>query len=141
MNKQSRLITIGAVAGALIVAAVLLNPQFRAQRYDGIELYLANCSACHGVYGEGDGAVTPSLSVVLLDLRYITQRNGGEFPTAFITEIIDGRAQRAAHGPVDMPAWGAAFTQQEGYDPAAQARVAGKIEALVDFLESIQIED
>ena len=39
--------------------------------YDGAELYALNCSNCHGVYGEGDGAVTPALSVVLMDLSLI----------------------------------------------------------------------
>jgi hypothetical protein len=83
--------------------------------------------------------VTPSLSVVLQDLRYISERNNGEFPRDVITQIIDGRELRLAHGPDGMPVWGAAFSRGEGYSDAAQQRVRAKIEALVDFVESMQI--
>jgi mono/diheme cytochrome c family protein len=107
--------------------------------YDGGELYQANCANCHGMYGEGDGIVTPSLSVVLQDLRYLAERNDGEFPRWFVTEIIDGRELRLAHGPDGMPVWGEAFTRMEGYGEQAQSRVEQKIDALVNFIESIQI--
>ena len=107
--------------------------------YEGSELYLANCANCHGMYGEGDGIVTPSLSVVLQDLRYLSERNDGAFPRWFVTEIIDGRELRLAHGPDGMPVWGEAFTRMEGYGAEAQHRVDQKIDALVDFIESIQI--
>lgn len=107
--------------------------------YDGAELYAMNCSNCHGIYGEGNGAVTPDLSTVLLDLRYLSERNDGLFPTPFVTDIIDGRTFRAAHGPASMPVWGAEFTRSEGLGDEAQARVNEKIAAIVSFLESIQI--
>ena len=107
--------------------------------YDGGELYALNCSNCHGTYGEGDGAVTPDLSVVLLDLRYLAARNGGVFPAGFVREIIDGRETRAAHGPTGMPVWGAEFARGEGTSEAAQERVASKIDAIVDFLDTLQI--
>jgi len=107
--------------------------------YDGGALYAANCANCHGTFGEGDGIVTPSLAVVLLDLRYLAERNDGAFPRAFIHEVIDGRAMRAAHGPKDMPIWGAELARSEGYDAAAEARVSAKIDALIAYLASIQI--
>lgn len=110
-----------------------------ADAYDGGELYAMNCANCHGVYGEGDGIVTPDLSTVMLDLRYLSERNGGAFPTDFVTDIVDGREVRAAHGPAGMPVWGAEFTKGEGLGEAAQARVTEKIAAIVRFLESIQI--
>ncbi|MEM8767777.1 MAG: cytochrome c [Pseudomonadota bacterium] len=109
--------------------------------YDGAELYALNCANCHGTYGEGDGRVTPALSVVLLDLRYLAARNEGEFPTEFVRDIIDGREMRAAHGPQGMPVWGAEFARGEGTSDAAEARVAGKIDALTAFLEAIQQDD
>jgi mono/diheme cytochrome c family protein len=107
--------------------------------YDGAELYALNCSNCHGVYGEGDGAVTPALSVVLLDLRYLAERNGGRFPSEFVQSIVDGREIRAAHGPSGMPIWGAEFSKGEGLGDDAQDRVTAKIAAVTSFLESIQI--
>lgn len=109
--------------------------------YDGAALYALNCSNCHGIYGEGDGAVTPSLSVVLLDLRRLSERNGGDFPAGFVERIVDGREVRTAHGPNGMPVWGAEFTRSEGLGEDAQQRVTAKIHAISRFLESIQIID
>jgi mono/diheme cytochrome c family protein len=120
---------------------IFAAPAANAEGYNGTELYMANCSNCHGVYGEGDGIVTPSLALVLQDLRYISDRNNGEFPRQIIAEIIDGRELRLAHGPDGMPVWGNAFSRSEGYSEAAQLRVQHKIQALVDFVESIQIAD
>jgi nitrite reductase (NO-forming) / hydroxylamine reductase len=108
-------------------------------RYSGAELYASNCANCHGTYGEGDGIVMPSLSVVLKDLRYLSARNDGRFPGDFVRAIIDGRATRAAHGPEGMPVWGAEFARSEGYDGAAEQRVKAKIDALEDFLRSMQV--
>lgn len=119
---------------ALCAPAIAAN----AEDYDGAELYALNCSNCHGIYGEGDGVVSPSLSVVVQDLRYLSQRNGGTFPRAFVKQIIDGRETRAAHGPTGMPVWGAEFTRSEGVGEEAQRRVEAKIDAIADFLEEIQ---
>ena len=107
--------------------------------YDGAELYALNCANCHGTYGEGDGALTPDLNVVLLDLRYLSERNGGTYPAEFVEKIIDGRETRAAHGPTGMPVWGAEFARSEGTSESAEARVSLKIQAIVDFIASIQI--
>ncbi len=123
----------------LIVSVTSCSFAGEAPRYDGQALYLNHCANCHGTYGEGDGAVTPSLNVVLQDLRYLSQRNGGEFPQAWLTRIIDGRESRQAHGPYDMPVWGAVLQTQEGYDEAANARVSEKITALVSYLETMQV--
>ncbi|MDZ7669863.1 MAG: cytochrome c [Gammaproteobacteria bacterium] len=126
----------------LMPTLVLMSPAVNAESdqpaYDGTDLYLNNCANCHGVYGEGDGIVTPTLSTVLLDLRYLSARNDGTFPRDFVTDIIDGRATRATHGPEGMPVWAAEFSRQEGFDEQAEARVTAKIDALVNFLEQIQ---
>jgi mono/diheme cytochrome c family protein len=106
---------------------------------EGAALFADHCAVCHGRFGEGDGIVTPSLAVVLQDLRYLTARNDGEFPREFIIEIVDGRAVRAAHGPEGMPVWGAEFARDQPLDPQTEERVDAKIDALADFLESIQI--
>ena len=121
------------------LATLLCAGEGSAVTYDGAELYALNCANCHGIYGEGDGAVTPDLSVVLQDLRYLSARNGGNFPRDLVERIIDGREVRSAHGPIGMPVWGAEFTRSEGLGEEAEQRVAGKIRAIAGFLESIQI--
>ena len=112
-----------------------------ADSYDGAALYSDNCANCHGIYGEGDGIVAPDLALVLLDLRYLSVRNDGEFPAQFVRATIDGREVRAAHGPTGMPVWGAEFARSEGIDERALSRVDAKIDALVNFLRSIQLSD
>ena len=86
------------ILGCLLLAG-LAAPPLIADTYNGADLYQLNCANCHGTFGEGDGAVTPDLSVVLLDLRYLSARNDGAFPQEFVVSIIDGRETRAAHGP------------------------------------------
>jgi hypothetical protein len=125
------------VAGA-VAASLALSAAAEIDQFQGVQLYQQNCANCHGVYGEGDGVVAPDLSVVLLDLRYLSDRNSGVFPEEFTIRIIDGRESRAAHGPDGMPVWGAEFSRNEGMTQEAQTRVAEKITALTRFLESIQ---
>jgi mono/diheme cytochrome c family protein len=133
-----------SLASALLLALAVAGAhaaEGAAGAYSGADLYQLNCANCHGVYGEGDGAVTPGLSVVLLDLRYLSERNAGAFPEDFVRSIIDGRLTRAAHGPEGMPIWGVEFTRQEGLDETAEARVAAKIDALVGYLEAMQLSE
>lgn len=130
---------LSALSAAILFALSTGATSAEAAEYDGAELYALNCANCHGVYGEGNGAVMPDLSVVLLDLRYLAARNNGEFPMQFVLKIVDGREVRAAHGPSGMPVWGAEFERGEGTNAAAEARVTQKIQAIVDFIGSIQI--
>lgn len=125
----------------LAAAAAVAVVGCGAAKHDGAALYQANCATCHGVYGEGDGPAAPSLAVVTQDLRYIAERNGGEFPREVLVRIIDGRESRAPHLRGPMPVWGDAFARAEGYTPDADAVASAKISALVDFLEQIQIRD
>lgn len=127
------------IAGKSAQAQADQSADIPAIVYEGGELYAMNCANCHGIYGEGDGAVTPNLSVVLLDLRYLSARNDGQYPEEFVTRVIDGRETRTAHGPEGMPVWGAEFARSEGTSQSALDRVSAKIDAIVEFLRSIQI--
>jgi hypothetical protein len=137
-QKRSKYRLLAMLVPAIMAMSSTAIAEPEQPVYDGTALYLNNCANCHGVYGEGDGIVTPALSVVLLDLRYLSARNDGTFPRQFVTDIIDGRATRAAHGPEGMPVWAAEFSRQEGFDEQAEARVHAKVNALVEFLEQIQ---
>jgi mono/diheme cytochrome c family protein len=134
ITKMSRLI-------AVLAFVALLTGCEKTPDYVGAELYAENCANCHGVYGEGDGPMAPALSVVMLDLRYIADRNGGTFPRETIRYIIDGRESRSAHGERDMPIWGSAFAGFESESANPGERSASRIEALVDFLETVQIKE
>ncbi|MGA1676134.1 MAG: cytochrome D1 domain-containing protein [Pseudomonadales bacterium] len=104
----------------------------------GAQLFAELCANCHGPYGAGDGPLASSQSVVLKDLRDLTSRAKGAFPRDFVTEIIDGRAFRAEHGPEGMPLWGAELLREAPLDPRAESEVAAMIEALTDHLEEMQ---
>jgi len=126
----TRIFSIGALRAEAVASEEVRGGKTAAG--SGAELYATHCANCHGTYGEGDGPMAPSLALSLEDLRYLSERNGGRFPEAFVREIVDGRAMRAAHGPEDMPVWGAIFAADGG---ATDAR----LDALVQFLRSLQV--
>ena len=90
--------------------------------------YLSSCAACHGEDGKGEGVVASVLKEPPTDLTMLSRRNGGHFPLAAVTEIIDGRTLIAAHGTRDMPIW--------GFD----VRVRNRIPLIVDYLTRIQVQ-
>lgn len=102
---------------------------------DGRVLYVTHCASCHGTSGRGDGPVADSLRRTPADLTQYAGRNRDVFPFAPLERIIDGRDVRA-HGTVEMPVWGDVFLRTPNGSAAA---VRDRIDALVRYLESIQI--
>ena len=112
-----------------------VDPLPHVARADGAALFQSYCAACHGPNARGDGPMIAALRRQPADLTKFAMRNGGVFPEARVTRIIDGR-DVAAHGDSEMPVWGNVFKREgQGVDEAtARARIA----ALVQFLASIQ---
>jgi hypothetical protein len=115
-------------------------PRERAiEARSGLELYQQLCASCHGVEGHGDGPVAPLIKIPVPDLTRLAFRDGGEFPTEDVRLIVDGRSDRRAHGPRDMPVWGWQLYDSKTPDDAqARARTNAVIARLVDYLQSIQ---
>lgn len=111
-------------------------PKAGAQEFSGAALYRTYCASCHGVEATGDGPIAEHLRVRPTDLTQITKRNEGKFPLEQVHKIVDGRQPVRGHGGGDMPVWGDAF--KNAIDRTDDATVQAKIEALVDYLESIQ---
>jgi mono/diheme cytochrome c family protein len=105
--------------------------------YDGQNLYLGYCAACHGASGAGDGPAASQLNVAVPDLRILTGADG-VFPRDRIAEVVDGRSLRAAHGSWDMPVWGYSFRRDEGDTAEGRRNVQARIDALVDHIEGLQ---
>mgnify|MGYP006204307787 CR=1 FL=1 len=83
--------------------------------------------------------VAPLVKVGVPDLTRIAWRDGGEFPTEDVRRTIDGRFERPAHGPRDMPVWGWRFYDSRNTNDAEErARVDAVIDRLVEYLRSIQ---
>lgn len=99
------------------------------------------CAACHGTDARGSGPVAPYLTVPPADLTVLARKNDGVFPITEVFETIDGRAEVAAHGPREMPVWGARY-REEGdglLGPyGGEAAVTARVLLLTYFLQTIQ---
>ena len=110
-----------------------------AASVSGETLYLQLCASCHGASGVGDGPVAASLKAKVPDLTRIAWRDGGEFPREDVKRSIDGRLERLAHGPREMPVWGIRFFDLSNPDRGSeQARVNALLDKLVAHLEGMQ---
>ena len=101
----------------------------------GKQLYKDYCAACHGSDGKGHGPAAASLTKQPSDLTTLAKRNGGTFPTEYVTNVLRFGPGFSVHGSSDMPVWGPIFQYIEHYNEAA---VRQRIKNLCDFLESTQ---
>ncbi len=74
------------------------------------------------------------------NLTTIKARNDGTFAAVKIMEIIDGRRDVKLHGSRDMPVWGGSLgaTARGAGTESEKMMVKGQIQAIVDYLQSIQ---
>jgi mono/diheme cytochrome c family protein len=137
--------------GCIVAGLALLgfaSAPVMAQKVDfGQREYNSNCAVCHGKSGKGDG---PYMGMVAdnqggKDITTLAKRNGGVFPVQKVTETIDGRNTVKAHGPRDMPIWGADYlARAQGdymdvpYDP--ERYVQTRILALTEYLYRLQVK-
>ena len=126
--------------GAVTLAASSLAVAQSRPDYGKIE-YQSNCAVCHGETGEGGGPYVSFINKTPPDLTTLSKRNGGVFPIQRVYEIIDGQGvEIQAHGPRDMPIWGAEYASKAGehlaYYPEVFART--RILVLVDYLYRMQ---
>ena len=135
MPKRNELI----VAGILFF---LLAGKVFAAEASGAREFKDNCARCHGTDAKGNGPdADEKPGYRPADLTQITKHHGGKFPRQEIYDVIDGGKRLPAHYNFNspMPLWGLSF-QLEGkeYSDESEAAVKGRINALLDYLESIQ---
>jgi mono/diheme cytochrome c family protein len=131
---------IWAVAG-IGLGSLAFAPSVRAQdegtvHISGGAVYKTYCAVCHGPEAVGDGPLASSLRVKPPDLTLLAKKNAGTFPKDRVMKTVDGRNPVKGHGGADMPVWGDAFRQAK--DSKSEAQVKEKIEAVVEYLESLQ---
>ena len=102
----------------------------------GAQLFTTHCASCHGDDAEGGGPVAAIMTITVPNLRTLSMRNGGTFPTDAVAAYIDGREPRAAHGSRAMPIWGDAL--QADNTAESETIVRSRIAALVAFIERLQ---
>ena len=122
---------------AQIPAAASTQPDPGRVR-SGADLFRTYCASCHGPTARGDGPLAAAMVRRPPNLTEIAKRNKGTYPAEMVYRVIDGRQKVAGHGGPDMPVWGDAFIRTAGAD---EASVKTRIQALVDYLESIQARD
>lgn len=130
---------IGLLTGILFVtfASTVL-----AAEPSGVQEYQDNCARCHGPNAKGNGPdANEKPGYHPADLTQISKHNGGHFPRQKVYDIIDGGKRVPGHYNFNspMPLWGLNFqlTGKE-YSAESEAAVRGRIEALLDYLRSIQ---
>ena len=102
----------------------------------GADLYAQHCAVCHGNDLKGTGPV-PYPYRTPPDLTTLARRHAGEFPNAYVSEVLASGAIMPAHGPAEMPIWGTAFGVG---DRADEAEVTERIAALAKYIQSRQIK-
>ncbi|MGQ0578825.1 MAG: c-type cytochrome [Betaproteobacteria bacterium] len=139
-------ITAALFGAALIAIAGAASAQDK--KFDfGKREYDANCASCHGLKGKGDGPLRPFLTKSPSDLSTLSKKNAGIYPFHSIYAIIDGRQDVAAHGPRDMPVWGAQYNIKAAeaaymdvpavpYPP--ETFVRSRILALTEYISRLQ---
>lgn len=101
--------------------------------------YQNSCAVCHGVDGKGQGPMGRFLTVRPADLTLLSKKNSGTFPFWRTYRAIDGREEVRGHGTREMPLWGDRFRSQAGgNDTGSRAQAAGRLLALVFYLQHIQ---
>jgi mono/diheme cytochrome c family protein len=121
-------------------SGIVTSPALDFRRY---------CAQCHGMSGTGDGPVAPALKKKPANLTLLSKNNGGVFPEKEVHDFIDGSKTSAAHGSRAMPIWGDAFRMRAASQGAGmtlgsvgltQAQVNAKINGLVGYVKSIQVQ-
>jgi mono/diheme cytochrome c family protein len=95
----------------------------------GAELYRTHCASCHGNDLKGKAPAFPP------DLTTLAQRQGGKFPDAYVVDVMRSRVLLPAHGPSEMPVWGADFRSSERLN---EPEVTLRITNLVNYIKSLQ---
>jgi len=104
------------------------------------------CAQCHGMDATGDGPVAGALKKKPANLTLLAKNNGGVFPEQEVRSFIDGTKTAESHGTREMPIWGYAFMYRQGAltgsgaPPLTQRQVDQKIQLLVNYVKSIQVQ-
>jgi hypothetical protein len=78
------------------------------------------------------------MTIHVPNLRMLSQRNNGRFPTDEVASYIDGRNLPAAHGDRSMPVWGPVFDTTGRLIPGGQD-ASQRIDTVIGFLRELQL--
>lgn len=131
--------TVAATGAAISTLTLLvLTACDPVEQVNARELYLANCAACHGAEGRGDGPLAAGLDPRPADLTQIARRNDGVFDYETVMTVIDGYKAPERNMPIfsDMLAEGETMYFDSGDGKPTPTPVA--LVALAAYLETLQ---
>ena len=91
--------------------ATILRPALQ-QHPSGAELFTKHCAVCHGADLKGTGPF-PAPYRTPPDLTTLARRHEGKFPAAYVSKVLRAGVTLPAHGPAEMPVWGAEFQAKD----------------------------
>jgi mono/diheme cytochrome c family protein len=103
----------------------------------GGQFYKRYCAVCHGNDLKGNGPVSPEFKNPPADLTTLSQRHNGEFPQAYVEDILRNGVKKNAHGDTEMPIWGPIFGSTEATNPQL---VTTRIVNLTNYIKSLQVK-
>lgn len=136
--------TFAAAAALMLIQTASASAQDTQRNFEpSAEEFRNSCASCHGVDGKGAGFLTRLFrGVDPGDLTQLAKNNEGEFPFDQVFQVIDGRAEVAAHGDRKMPVWGDRYMGQSmskyGPDEINELRARARVLELVYYIQSIQ---
>ena len=142
MNPSLR--TVAAAAALMLIQTASASAQDTQRDFEpSADEFRNSCASCHGVDGKGAGFLIRLFrGVDPGDLTQLAKNNEGEFPFDQVFQVIDGRAEVAAHGERKMPVWGDRYMGQSmseyGPDKINELRVRARVLELVYYIQSIQ---
>ena len=101
----------------------------------GEQLYKSYCADCHGNDLKGNIRISSEYKNPPADLTTLAQRHKGEFPEAYVENVLRNGVNKPAHGNTEMPVWGPVFAQAKDANPQiATTRILN----LSNYIKSLQ---
>jgi len=142
-RAATSLAALAAIAFSLSLPLVAQEPRPEAvvaqSVRNGADIFRMYCASCHGASARGDGPLADAMRRRPPNLTELRKRNNNAFSSELVYRIIDGREKVRGHGGPDMPVWGDAFSRS--LEGTGEDAIRARIQALVDYLESIQARE
>ncbi len=107
-------------------------PVATAASPSGAKLFQQHCAACHGNDLKGNGPAPPPFKEWSPDLTTLARRHGGQFPEAYVANVLRIGVKIPEHGPAEMPIWGMTFKESE---KLSDAQITARIEELIKYIK------